>query len=73
MSYMPPLNIDRLIQISTVIETGRDLAVTSVRVAQDPPVRKAADQFRVDAIETVKSGKVLATEVHASWQRHRSA
>lgn len=66
---MAALNLSHLTTLAVIV----DLADTGAKVAQDPPVRKAADQFRVDAIQAAKSGKELVTEVHDSWKRHRSA
>ena len=44
---------------------------TADAVRRDPPVVKAADQFRRDVAQASRSGRVLAIEVKESWRRHR--
>jgi hypothetical protein len=43
---------------------------TANDVRRDPPVVKAAKQFKDDSAQTVRSGGALVKEAHASWRRH---
>lgn len=70
---MSTLNIANLVRLTSVVDTGARLIDTSIRVSQDPPVRKAATQFRDDVVQSARSGANLVSEARESWHRHTEA
>lgn len=66
---MSKLNIFTLVHLTTVVDVAR----TGVQVSQDPPVRKAARQFRDDVAQATRSGGELVIEARGSYNRHSKA
>lgn len=70
---MSKLNISTLVNLTSAVDAGARVVRTGVRVSQDPPVQKAARQFRDDVAQAARSGGELVGEVRESYLRHSKA